>query len=102
MADECLKYIEDKNDIYVSPVKELSDGSYNIKLQSDNLEKVNMVIARYSENKLISYSIQDIIFDNNVYCGNIAKKNSSNEVIKIFAIESMDSMKSLSLTREIS
>lgn len=100
-ADECLKYIEDKNDVYISPVREQSDGSYNIKLQSDNLKEADMVIARYSGNKLTDYSIQDITFDSNVYCGNIAKKNSSNEVIKIFAIESMDSMKSLSLTREI-
>lgn len=97
-AWECLEFLDGKSDFFVSPVYESSSG-LKVKVFGNNVSGILIFAVYDSGGKLKYINTQDFTTSNKVFCKNIEYIPEEDDKIKIFAFDSIYSMKPLGKSR---
>lgn len=99
MADEMIKYLEDNHSVYISPF--LESDTFNLKVVAHkDIEKAVLVRGVYNQAEISQCNIEEITFEDNMYCIKNSVNLAENDELRIFLTDSLENQRSLSQVKK--
>lgn len=98
MADEMINYLSDNHSVFISP---FNSDTFNLKIVAkDNVDKAVLVRGIYTDKTITQCKIEEISFEDNMYCIKSSVTLDENQELRMFLLESLENQRSMSLVKK--